>query len=40
LPGGLLGFDPAVAAELIERGERDAWRDLAAAGWLEGAIPA
>jgi hypothetical protein len=34
LPGGLYGFSPANSAELRRRGERDAWRALAAAGWL------
>jgi hypothetical protein len=34
LPGGLLAFDPDVAAQLIERGERDAWRALREAGWV------
>jgi predicted acylesterase/phospholipase RssA len=34
LPGGVLGFDPANAAALIERGEADAWRTLEQAGWL------
>jgi predicted acylesterase/phospholipase RssA len=37
LPGGVLGFDPAHAAELIGRGEEDAWRALERAGWLEPA---
>jgi predicted acylesterase/phospholipase RssA len=35
LPGGVLGFDPEHAAQLIERGEDDAWRTLERAGWLE-----
>jgi predicted acylesterase/phospholipase RssA len=35
LPGGVLGFDPAQAASLIERGEQDAWEALDRAGWLE-----
>jgi len=34
LPGGVLGFDPANAAALIERGEEDAWEALERAGWL------
>ena len=34
LPGGVLGFDPANAATLIQRGEQDAWRALEHAGWL------
>ena len=34
LPGGVLGFDPANAAALIERGEADAWEALERAGWL------
>ena len=34
LPGGLLGFDPAQAPDLIERGEQDAWLALERAGWL------
>jgi hypothetical protein len=34
LPGGLLAFDPDVAAQPIERGERDAWRALREAGWV------
>jgi len=33
LPGGVLGFDPALAAELMTRGEADAWRALERAGW-------
>jgi predicted acylesterase/phospholipase RssA len=37
LPGGVLGFDPALAAGLIERGEEDAWLALERAGWLEPA---
>lgn len=40
LPGGVLGFDPAQAAALIERGERDAWAALERAGWLAPAEPA
>jgi predicted acylesterase/phospholipase RssA len=35
LPGGLYGFDPANARELMRRGERDAWAGLERAGWLE-----
>jgi predicted acylesterase/phospholipase RssA len=34
LPGGMYGFSEANAAELMRRGTRDAWRALAAAGWL------
>ncbi len=34
LPGGVLGFDPAHASVLMERGEADAWRALERAGWL------
>jgi predicted acylesterase/phospholipase RssA len=37
LPGTVLGFDPAQAAQLIEIGERDTWRALERAGWLEPA---
>lgn len=37
LPGGVLGFDPAHAVGLIERGEQDAWLALERAGWLEPA---
>jgi predicted acylesterase/phospholipase RssA len=40
LPGGLLGFDSRLAAELVERGAHDAWRALARAGWVKaGAAP-
>ncbi len=35
LPGGVLGFDPAHAADLIQRGEEDAWRTFERACWLE-----
>ncbi len=35
LPGGVLSFDPLMAADLIARGERDTWRTLEEAGWLE-----
>lgn len=35
LPGTVLGFDPEQAAQLIEIGERDTWRALERAGWLE-----
>lgn len=35
LPGSVLGFDPALAGELIELGEQDTWRALEQAGWLE-----
>jgi predicted acylesterase/phospholipase RssA len=34
LPGGMYGFSEAHSAELLRRGTRDAWRALAAAGWL------
>lgn len=34
LPGGVLGFDPAQAPGLMERGEADAWEALERAGWL------
>ncbi len=34
LPGGVLTFDRGVVAELIARGERDAWHALERAGWL------
>ena len=40
LPGGVLGFDPATAAALIERGEEDGWRALERAGWLAPAAGA
>jgi len=42
LPGGVLGFDPARAGELMRLGERDALDALAAAGWHvePGAEPA
>jgi hypothetical protein len=36
LPGGIYGFSPLNAAELRRRGERDAWRALGRAGWIEG----
>jgi predicted acylesterase/phospholipase RssA len=35
LPGTVLGFDPEQAAQLIAIGERDTWRALELAGWLE-----
>ena len=35
LPGGHFGYSPGHAAELLERGARDAWRALEQAGWLE-----
>lgn len=39
LPGGLFGFDPKRAAELIEQGESDAWKALEAGGWVDsGAV--
>jgi predicted acylesterase/phospholipase RssA len=34
LPGSPFGFDPLNAAELIGRGEHDAWEALAAADWV------
>lgn len=34
LPGGVLAYSPRNAAMLIDRGEQDAWRALARAGWL------
>jgi predicted acylesterase/phospholipase RssA len=34
LPGGVMEFAPAHAAELIRRGEADAWSALERAGWL------
>jgi hypothetical protein len=37
LPGGVLNFDVGTSADLIRRGEADAWRALDQAGWLEGA---
>lgn len=40
LPGGIYGFSPANSAELKRRGERDAWRALATAGWLDGGAAA
>jgi predicted acylesterase/phospholipase RssA len=36
LPGSLLNVDPASAAEMIDRGEQDAWIALERAGWLTG----
>ncbi len=36
LPGGVLAYAPALAEELLRRGEADAWRALERAGWLEG----
>jgi hypothetical protein len=35
LPGGVLAYRPALAEGIMERGEADAWRALARAGWLE-----
>jgi hypothetical protein len=35
LPGGLLAYDPRIASALIEMGERDGWKALAEAGWVE-----
>jgi predicted patatin/cPLA2 family phospholipase len=43
LSGGLLGFDPANAAELMRLGAEDAWQALEGAGWLakaETPVPA
>jgi len=40
LPASLLTFDPERAGALIEAGERDAWRALREAGWLEAESPA
>lgn len=37
LPGGLFGFDPDHAGELMRRGAADAWLALERAGWLEPA---
>ena len=37
LPGGVMDFGPARAAELIRRGEADAWAALERAGWLPAA---
>lgn len=35
LPGTVLGFDPAQAAQLAALGEQDTWRALEQAGWIE-----
>src|SRR5262245_5821240 len=40
LPGGHYGYSAAISAELFRRGTRDAWRALAAAGWLAPPHPA
>jgi predicted acylesterase/phospholipase RssA len=37
LPGSQFFFDPAIMAELIRRGEADAWRALERSGWIEPA---
>jgi len=37
LPGGLLGFDPALAEQMIALGEEDTLRALREAGWIESA---
>jgi hypothetical protein len=37
LPGGVIDFTPGRAAELIRRGEEDAWAALERAGWLAAA---
>ncbi len=37
LPGGVMDFGPARAAERIRRGEADAWDSLDRAGWLSAA---
>jgi hypothetical protein len=34
LPGGVLDFGPERAADLIRRGEEDAWGALERAGWV------
>jgi hypothetical protein len=34
LPGGVMDFTPGRAADLIQRGEADAWAALERAGWL------
>jgi predicted acylesterase/phospholipase RssA len=36
LPGSLLSVDPSSAAEMIDRGENDAWHAMDRAGWLTG----
>jgi len=38
LPGGMYGFDPSSARDLMERGLEDAWEALGRAGWLEGRV--
>jgi len=35
LPGGVLGFAPDLATDLMNRGEADAWKAIEKAGWLE-----
>jgi len=35
LPGSLIGFDPARSEQLIRSGERDAWKSLREAGWVD-----
>lgn len=35
LPGRMFELDPALASEMIDRGEADAWRALERAGWIE-----
>ncbi len=35
LPGWMFAFGPAASADLVRRGERDAWRALDRAEWLE-----
>ena len=37
LPGGVMDFSPGRAAELIRRGEEDAWAALERSGWLAAA---
>ena len=37
LPGGVMDFAPAHSAELVRRGEEDAWGALERAGWLAAA---
>ena len=39
LPGGVLDFGPQRSADLIRRGEEDAWGALERAGWLHAARP-
>jgi len=39
LPGGVLGFDPRLASQLMARGESDVWRALERAGWIAPPTP-